>query len=302
MEPCRRVGVLGTGIMGKPMALNLARAGFDVAAWNRTTDKTTHLAEAGIKVADTAAEAAARREAVVVMLSSGSVCAEILFGEHGAAAAMDDGALLIVMSSIGVAEANDLARRGEANNLRWLDAPVSGGETGAKDGTLSIMAGGSAADFADAADIFAPMGRAIHIGPTGTGALTKLVNQLTVASTIAAVSEAILLAKKGGADLARVREALLGGFAQSKVLEQHGQRMIEGNFAPGGPAKYQVKDTQAACAVARELGLDLPMLELTDRLFSDLVAAGGGDLDHSALFLEMQRRSGCLAEGNPLKS
>ena len=160
------------------------------------------------------------------------------------------------------------------------------------------MVGGDAQDYAEALPVFAALGKAVHIGPIGTGELTKLGNQLTVASTIVAVSEALLLAKLGGADLASVREALLGGFAQSRILEEHGKRMIEGDYAPGGPAKYQIKDTAAAKDLARSLGLKLPMLELADALFSELVEAGGGDLDHSALFLELQRRNGLLSQAD----
>ncbi len=136
------------------------------------------------------------------------------------------------------------------------------------------------------------MGRVVHIGPAGTGALTKLINQITVAATIATVAEAILLAEVGGADPGRVREALMGGFASSRILELHGQRMIWRDFQPGGPARYQLKDTSAAREVAQKMGLDLPMLNLADQLFADLIAHGGGDLDHSALLIELQRRNG----------
>lgn len=185
-----------------------------------------------------------------------------------------------------------MSKRCHALGIQWLDAPVSGGEKGAVDASLSIMAGGATEAFADAEDILSAMGRPVHIGPEGTGALAKLVNQLTVASTIGAIAEALLLAEAGGADPARVREALLGGFAYSRILEQHGQRMLDNNFSPGGPAKYQLKDTRAACEVAQELGIDLPILTLTDSLFFDLIQAGGGELDHSALYLELRRRNG----------
>lgn len=287
-----RIALLGTGIMGCPMACNLVAAGFDTSAWNRSDTRDQTLAEAGVRLMPTAAEAVADRDAVVVMLSSGPVCAEILFGDPGAAAAMKPGALLIVMSSIGRHEAISMAERSQRQGLAWLDAPVSGGEKGAIEARLSIMAGGSPEAFERATPILAALGRPVHIGPAGSGALAKLVNQLTVATTIAAVSEAMTLAEVGGADPARVREAMLGGFAASCILEQHGQRMLERNFTPGGPSKHQLKDTRAACEVADELGLDLPLLKLTDQLFSDLVDAGGGDLDHSALLLEVRRRNG----------
>ncbi|MGQ7249114.1 NAD(P)-dependent oxidoreductase [Halomonas sp. V046] len=291
MTQPQRVAVLGTGIMGKPMATNLIRAGHDVSVWNRDRAKAQPLAAEGASLADSPAQAVEGRAAVVVMLSSGPVCDEVLFGPGGAAHAMAPGALLIVMASIGRSEATGLAKRSAALGLRWLDAPVSGGEKGAREASLSIMAGGNADDFAAARELLAAMGHPVHIGPAGSGALAKLVNQLTVASTIAAVSEAMVLAEAGGADPARVREALLGGFAYSRILEQHGERMLTRNFAPGGPAKHQLKDTRAAREVAEELGLDLPLLALTDGLFADLVEAGGADLDHSALYLEVRRRN-----------
>lgn len=286
------IAVLGTGIMGQPMACNLAAAGFGVAAWNRSQARHAGLKQAGIEVMPSAADAATGRDVVVVMLSSGPVCEEILFGDQGAAQAMAPGALLIVMSSIGHQEAIALAEHAQQVGLEWLDAPVSGGEKGAIEATLSIMAGGTEQAFKRAVPVLKAMGHPVHIGPAGTGALAKLINQLTVATTIAAVSEAMTLAEEGGANPARVREAMLGGFASSRILEQHGQRMLERNFTPGGPAKHQLKDTRAACDVARALGLDLPLLTLTDQLFANLVESGGGDMDHSALLLEIRRRNG----------
>ncbi|MBU4529515.1 MAG: NAD(P)-dependent oxidoreductase [Hoeflea sp.] len=295
-DTVRRIGFLGTGIMGAPMARNLARAGFDVTAWNRDPAKAAKLTADGVAIAATAAQAATGQDAVVVMLSSGPVCDEVLFGPGGAIAAMRPGALLIVMSSIPVETAKTQADLAGRAGIAYLDAPVSGGEVGAIGGSLSIMVGGSVEHVEAANPIFKAMGKPVHIGPAGTGALTKLVNQLTVASTIVAVAEALLLARQGGADIARVREALMAGFAGSRILDLHGQRMIDGAFEPGGPAKYQIKDTGAARETATALGLDLPMLNLADRLFGDLVAHGGGDLDHSAVFLELSRRNGLPPE------
>jgi len=295
-DTIRRIGFLGTGIMGAPMARNLARAGFAVTAWNRDGSKAERLAADGVAIAGAPADAAAGQDAVVVMLSSGPVCDEVLFGPAGAVAAMRSGSLLIVMSSIPVETAKAQAERVARSGIGYLDAPVSGGEVGAIAATLSIMIGGSAEHVRAAAGIFTAMGKPVHIGPVGTGELTKLVNQLTVASTIVAVAEALLLARQGGADIARVREALMAGFAGSRILDLHGQRMIEGAFAPGGPAKYQVKDTAAARSTAAALGLDLPMLNLADALFGDLVDHGGGDLDHSAVILELSRRNGLPPE------
>ena len=285
------IAFLGTGLMGVPMARNLARSGAQLRAWNRSAAKAEALAP-DADVAESAAAACEGAGAAVVMLSSGPVCQEVLFGEEGAAKRLAPGALLIVMSSIGLSEAQEMAQEAKALGLCWVDAPVSGGTAGAKAGTLSIMAGGTDADIEAARPILEPMGKVVHIGPAGTGALAKLVNQVTVASTIAAVSESLLLAEAGGADPGKVREALMGGFAASRILELHGKRMVEGDYAPGGPARYQLKDTHAARDVARDLGLDLPMLGLVDELFESLTAHGGGDLDHSALLLELRRRNG----------
>lgn len=286
-----RVALLGTGIMGAPMARNLARAGYEVTVWNRTFDKSQALANEGIAIASSAAEAAENCDAVVVMLSSGSVCQETLFGAGGVAKAMREGALLIVMASIGVREAMDMAHQAENLGLQWLDAPVSGGEQGAQRAELSIMVGGAQGVFDQAVELFGALGTPNHVGPMGSGALCKLVNQSVVASTLTVVAEALLLAEKSGADIARVRQALLGGFARSTILEQQGLRMIEGDFDPGGPARYQIKDTKAALEAANDAGLELPVLTLADQLFTDLVEHGDGDLDHSAIIRELRRRN-----------
>ncbi|MFN3278160.1 MAG: NAD(P)-dependent oxidoreductase [Paracoccus hibiscisoli] len=282
------VAFLGTGLMGAPMCRNLVATGATVRAWNRSADKAQAT---GAAVAATPEDATRGAEACIVILSDGPACREVLF-DTGAAAALAPGALLIVMASISHPEALEFAAMTTRMGLRWIDAPVSGGTPAAQAGTLSIMAGGAAADVDAARPLLDPMGRTVHIGPAGTGALTKLINQITVASTIATVAEAMILAEAGGADPGRVREALMGGFASSRILELHGQRMIARDFVPGGPARYQVKDTAAAKAVAARLGLDLPVLNLAHELFSDLIAHGGGDLDHAALLLELRRRNG----------
>lgn len=288
----RRVAVLGTGIMGAPMARRLAAAGFDVAAWNRDPAKAEALAPAGVRPAATAREAVDGAEVVICMLSSGDVCDAVLLGEDGAAAAMDPGATLVVMSSIPVETARGQAAFCAARGLAYVDAPVSGGEKGAQEGTLAIMAGGAAEDVARLAPAFAPLGRVTHVGPAGAGELAKLANQMIVAGTICAVAEALLLAERGGADPAQVRAALLGGFADSAILRQHGERMVRGDFAPGGPAKHQLKDTSTARALAESLDLELPVLAEVDALFAALVAHGGADLDHSAALVELRRRNG----------
>lgn len=283
------IAVIGTGIMGAPMAGRLARAGFPVHAWSRTADKAAALQAGGVVVAESAAETASRADAVICMLSSGPVCETVLLGPQGVIAAMKPGGVLVVMSSVPVDVAVAISQAAAERGLGFLDAPVSGGEKGAVEGTLAIMAGGDAAVVEKMRPVFACLGRVTHVGPAGSGSLTKLANQLIVASTICSVAEALTLAKSGGADPARVREALLGGFADSTVFRQHGLRMVEGNFEPGGPAKYQVKDTSTALGFARSRGLRLPVSEEVERLFQAMVDNGDGELDHSGIIREVER-------------
>lgn len=290
MSKTLNVGFIGIGIMGFHMARRIAERGSRVRAWNRTPDKALRLAAFGIEVVATAADAAADADVVICMLSSGPVCDEVLFGLGQVVAAMKPDSALIVMSSIPVETARRQAAAAKALGVDYLDAPVSGGEKGAEEAKLAIMVGGEAAVFERWRPLFEAMGRPVRVGPTGAGQLSKLANQMMVASTIIAVAEALLFAERGGADPAKLREALLGGFADSTILRLHGQRMIEGNFVPGGPAKYQPKDTSTALALARSIGLELPMLDLVDRLYRDMVGHGDGDLDHSAIILELKRR------------
>ena len=288
-DTARRIAVIGTGIMGGPMASRLAQAGFTVTAWNRTTEKASALDGAGVIVSSSVAEAVTGADVVICMLSSGPVCEEVLTAQGGALDHMKAGATLVVMSSIPVETAVAIAKAASEREIACVDAPVSGGEKGAREGTLAIMAGGEAEAVAALADVFAPMGRVTHVGPSGSGALTKLANQLIVATTICAVAEALTLAESGGADPARVREALLGGFADSTVFRQHGLRMVQGNFQPGGPAKYQLKDTSTAMSFASGRGLTLPVSLEVDKLFRAMVENGDGDLDHSGVILELRR-------------
>jgi 3-hydroxyisobutyrate dehydrogenase-like beta-hydroxyacid dehydrogenase len=286
-----QVAFIGTGIMGYQMARRLAKAGHRVTAWSRTRHKAERLAAFGASIAATPADAAEQAEIVIGMLADGPTCEAVWFG-HGAVAAMRPGSLLIDMASIPVETARDHAERCRAAGVAYLDAPVSGGEKGATEGTLAIMVGGREEDFARAKPLFEAMGRPTLVGPAGSGALAKLCNQLIVANTIATVAEALLLAERGGADPAAVRQALMGGFADSAILQAHGERMLAGNFVPGGPAKYQLKDIRTATTLARSLGLELPVTELSETLFAALADKGGADLDHSALYLELRRRNG----------
>ncbi|MFF2323157.1 NAD(P)-dependent oxidoreductase [Agrobacterium sp. NPDC058088] len=289
MADIRRIAVIGTGIMGAPMAGRLAEAGFSVKVWNRSAEKAAVLAAKGVQPAATAAEAVAEADVVICMLSSGPVCDEVLLGASGVVSNMKPGAILLVMSSIPVESAREQAEVAKAYGIAYVDAPVSGGEKGAIEGTLAIMAGGEQQDVDALRPLLNCLGRVTHVGPVGCGSLAKLANQLIVASTICAVAEALTLVEAGGADPAQVREALLGGFAESTVFRQHGKRMVEGDFRPGGPAKYQVKDTSTALAFAKSRGLDLPVGEEVDRLFRSMVEHGAGELDHSGVILEIKR-------------
>lgn len=285
------IAVLGIGLMGAPMASRLIAAGHRVAVWNRTAAKTAPLVAEGARAAADPAAAVAGAEIVVTMLENDAAVSAVLFGEDGAAAALRPGTLVVDMSSLRPASARAHAARLGALGVRHLDAPVSGGTVGAAEGTLAIMVGGEAADFARARPLFAALGRATHVGPHGTGQLAKLANQVIVGVTIGAVAEALLLAAAGGANPEAVREALLGGFADSRILRLHGARMIARDFVPGGRAAIHLKDMENIIEAARECGLTLPLSATTRELFRALVAHSGGDYDHGALLLEIERRS-----------
>lgn len=292
----KTIALLGTGIMGAPMTRNLAAAGFTLRVWNRTNAKAEALSDVAT-IHPTAADAIKGTDAVITMLENGAVVTEVLFGALSAAST---GTLFIDMSSIEPSVARDHANALESHGMRYLDAPVSGGEKGAIDATLAIMAGGNASDFADAGPVFAAMGRATHVGIHGAGQVAKLANQVIVGITIGAVSEALLLAQEGGCDPAAVREALMGGFATSKILDLHGQRMLDRNWVPGGPVAIQLKDLNNALNAAAQCNLKLPLTELARKAFADLAA--DPDMarnDHSAYlrWLEIQNPTKRLGVG-----
>lgn len=288
------ISVLGTGNMGLPMARRLARAGHHVRAWNRTRDKAIPLSADGATLCDTPRQACTGADVAISLLENGAVVEQVLFGCgtdsacHGLAA----GSLVIDMASIQPSQAREHARRLQDQGIRHLDAPVSGGTIGAESGTLAIMVGGNGADFAQAAPVFEALGHATHVGPHGAGQLAKLANQMIVGITIGAVAEALLLCEKGGADPARVRQAITGGFADSRILQLHGQRMVQRNFAPGARMGVQLKDMRNALATAEEIGLETPITALFEQLYADAVAHGFDQLDHSGLFAELARRNG----------
>lgn len=292
-----KVAFLGVGLMGEPMARNLLAAGHELTVWNRSPEKAARLGEAGAAVASSAPEAVAGSEMVVLMLENGTIVERVLF-EAGTSAAIPPAAIVVDMSSIKPAEAQDHSRRLAARGVRHLDAPVSGGTTGARDGTLAIMVGGEPAAFAIVEPVLRAMGRPVLVGPSGSGQLAKLANQVIVGVTIGAVAEAFLLAARGGADPAKLREALRGGFAESRVLELHGQRMVERDFATRGRCVTHLKDLDNALDAAARMGLGhVPFTRLTAELFRDLIEAVG-DPDHSALLLELERRNPAAPRGS----
>ncbi len=290
-KPAPKIAFLGTGSMGLPMARRLSEAGHALQVWNRTPGKAVALAALGAAVHARASAAVATADIVVSMLENGPVVEDVLFAQ-GVAAAMKPGALFIDMASIQPREARDHAARLGALGIAHLDAPVSGGTGGAESGTLVIMVGGKAAEFARSLPLFQVFGRATHVGSHGAGQLTKLANQMIVGITIGAVAEALLFAAKGGADMAKVKEAITGGFADSRILQVHGQRMVERDFAARARLSIQLKDMHNALATAQEIGFDAPVTTLFEQLYADGMEHGLSDLDHSGLFVELASRNG----------
>ena len=285
------ITVLGIGNMGLPMSKRLCAAGCIVNVWNRTPGKADSLAELGAVVHTQVADAVKNADIVISMLESGPVVEDMLFNQ-GVANAISQGALFIDMASIKPREARDHAARLGALGIAHLDAPVSGGVLGAEDGKLVIMVGGKAADFERARPVFAHFGRATHVGPHGSGQLAKLANQMIVGITIGAVAEALLFTQRGGADMAKVKEAITGGFADSRILQVHGQRMVERDFAPRARMSIQLKDMRNALATADEIGFTAPVTALFEKLYAEGIEHGLGDLDHSGLFVELASLNG----------
>lgn len=281
--------------MGAPMARRLLGAGFAVTVWNRNPAKAAALAEAGAGIAASPEEAAAEADIAITMLTDGAAVGDLLFA-RGVADRLDANTIVIDMSSIRPAEARRHAERLAARGIAHLDAPVSGGTRGAEAGTLAIIAGGDQAAFDHAGAVFAPMGRAVRVGPSGSGQLAKLANQAIVGIAIGAVAEATLLVARDGGDLAAFRAALKGGFADSTILQQHGERMEKGDYAPGGRSAVQLKDLENVLAEAATLGLTLPLVEAVRDRYAQMIAShAAGDLDHSALYLDLLDLNGLKA-------
>lgn len=288
----RRIAVVGLGLMGKPMARNLARAGAAVVVHNRSPGPQAELADEGMVPASSPADAArlAGDGVVLLMLTDTRAVEAVLTGPNGVLDGLRPGALVIDMGTTQVTATQALAERVRAAGGAYVDAPVSGGEVGARDATLTIMAGGEEADFNRALPVFEVLGRRItRIGDVGAGQVAKTANQMIVALTIGAVAEALALVKAAGVDPATVREALKGGFADSRILELHGQRMVDGAFEPGGRVTVQLKDVDQALAFAGALDLDLPGLRRNRDLWAAMIEAGYGDLDHSSLIKVIEK-------------
>ncbi len=288
-----KIAVLGIGLMGYPMARRLCQAGHSVSVWNRTLEKAARLAPFGATVHARADDAVRSASTVICLLENGAVVGDVLFSQ-GVAATLAADSLVIDMSSIQPREARDHAARLSEMGVAHLDAPVSGGTLGAEQGTLAIMVGGKSAEYDRAQTVFQVFGRATHVGPHGAGQLAKLANQMIVGITIGAVAEALLLCEKGGASMAKVKEAITGGFADSRILQVHGQRMVDRDFAPRGRMSVQLKDLRNALATAEEIGFDAPVTRLFEKLYGDGVEHGLTDLDHSGLFVELASRNGML--------
>jgi 2-hydroxy-3-oxopropionate reductase len=284
------IGFIGLGIMGRPMARHLVDAGFPLAVHSRSPGPVDELVANGAQARMSPAEVAAGTDVVITMLPDTPDVELVLFGENGVGSRLRPGSLVVDMSTI-----DPLATRRFAESLRemgagMVDAPVSGGEKGAVEGTLSIMVGGSENDVSRAMPLLSAMGTTIvHVGDAGAGQVTKACNQLVVASTIQAVAEALVLAERAGVDPRRVREALLGGFAGSKILEIHGQRMLDRTFTPGFRSRLHLKDARIVLDTAARVDSAVPAFEVVADALRRLVDGGGGELDHSALFTLLEQ-------------
>lgn len=287
-----RIGLIGTGLMGTPMARRLAAAGARLAVWNRTIETAERLAAElpNTEPVPSPRHAADGSDIVVVMVTDADAVETVVFDpmddSYGAAHGIGDGGLIIDMSTTDVTRTRGFADRLRARGAEWMDAPVSGGTTAAEDGTLSIMVGGSDGGFARAEPMFRVLGaRITHVGAVGAGQIAKTANQMIVGMTIGAVAEAFALARSAGVEPGAIREAILGGFAQSRILELHGERMVNEDFQARARSTIQLKDMRAAASLAEAVGIDLPGLTTNLGLWERLIEDGAGDLDHSALIL-----------------
>ena len=286
-----KVGFIGLGIMGGPMAAHLQAGGCKLYLHDLSNPPLA-LVQGGATVCTNAGEVAQRADIVIVMVPDTPQVEEVLFGAHGVAAALAPGKIVVDMSSISPLATKEFARRIRQRDCAYLDAPVSGGEVGARAATLTIMVGGAQEAFDRVLPLFQLMGKNVTlVGSNGDGQTAKVANQIIVALTIEAVAEALLFASKAGADPGRVREALMGGFAASRILEVHGERMVKRNFAPGFRIALHQKDLNLALQGARSLGVSLPNTAATQELMNACAAHGQAQLDHSALCQALERMS-----------
>ncbi|HEY0449945.1 2-hydroxy-3-oxopropionate reductase [Actinophytocola sp.] len=288
-----RIAFIGLGIMGLPMAANLVRAGHEVSGYNRTAAKAAKLADAGGTAAGSIAGAVRGAEVVITMLPDSPDVEAVVLGDDGVLAAAGKGALLIDMSTVAPATARTVAERAAEAGLRALDAPVSGGEQGAVDGTLSIMAGGDAADFSAARPILEAMGSTIvHVGPAGAGQTVKAANQLITAGNLGLLAEAVVFLDAHGVDLGPAIEVIGGGLAGSKILDRKAPAMLNHEFTPSFRIDLHHKDLGIVADAARAAGVVTPMAATVTQLMAAAKAQGHGDLDHSALLLVIERLAG----------
>ncbi len=285
-----KIGFIGLGIMGKPMAAHLVKAGHTVHVCDVVEEPVKYVCSLGGKACTCCREVAQKSEIIIIMVPDTPDVEKVLFGPDGLCEGLKSGQIVVDMSSISPIATKDFAKRLAAMGVKMLDAPVSGGQVGAEQATLSIMVGGPADVFDQIKPLLQLMGKNIvHVGGHGDGQTAKVANQIVVALTIEAVSEALLFASKAGADPARVREALMGGFAHSRIRELHGERMIKRTFNPGFRIRLHQKDLNLALSSARSLGLSLPNTATAQELFNAVSAQGGIDLDHSAMVLALEK-------------
>ena len=285
-----KIGFIGTGIMGAPMAGHLLGGGHEVFAYDNKKALSQALIDKGAIAAENSRAAAQQAEVIILMVPDTPNVEDALFGENGVAEGLGEGKIVIDMSSISPVATKEFARRINELGCQYLDAPVSGGEVGAKAASLTIMVGGEQETFDKVLPLFELMGKNITlVGGNGDGQTCKVANQIIVALNIEAVGEALLFASKAGADPARVREALMGGFASSKILEIHGERMVRRTFKPGFRIELHQKDLNLALSNARELKLSLPNTATAQELFNSVAAQGDSSLDHSAMVLALEK-------------
>jgi 2-hydroxy-3-oxopropionate reductase len=284
-----KIGFIGLGIMGKPMALHLLKAGHELYAYS-IPNVPSEVTEAGAKTCANSTEVAKKGDIIIIMVPDTPDVEKVLFADDGVAKGLAKGKIVVDMSSIAPMATKEFAKKINELGCEYLDAPVSGGEVGAKNATLTIMVGGPQSAFDKVKPLFDLMGKNITlVGGNGDGQTCKVANQIIVALNIEAVGEALLFASKAGADPAKVRQALMGGFASSKILEIHGERMIKRTFDPGFRIELHQKDLNLALSSARQLGISLPNTATAQELFNACAASGGSKWDHSAMVRALEK-------------